>query len=624
MTAFAALFVILTTTASASLLESLFSYDMLGSLQEKMDVEQLVVADIDNSGIGEIIVVTTGKGGTQYTELKNTVYVFNSNGSLRWRYGTGREILASVVKDVNNDLNLETVLSSGVEKENIARGMIKILNKDGSAVREFSRTSLVGAMVIDDMNGDKYNEILTGSEGRVSLVYIDGEKIWDYPSEGNGTLPYGVYSVSTINLEDDNVLEVLFGSDAVYLLEKNGKFISSCEVDTSLDPLKRRVTYVASARLLKTVSPQVITATDANSVYGIDINNLNSQYINDFLHHRGNLKELWTYSFYNKINALKLYDTDKDGLDEILMANEDGNFYVLDNTGSMLWSFRVEGAAKDFLITDVEDDGNADILVASSSGFIYALDTTGDFEWKHDTLLPLGKIAAGDIDGDALPEIAVTTNKPEIYAFKLNQSFILKFQADNLYAQGERYFLSSSYTEAKDALVKARGLYAKIGLELDVNRAQSLISRIDAQVSEERRKLADVYYEKAQDYYISGNYDKSKSYVKMAKDIYGEFGDLDNVVKCELLEMRIKSVSVQTTVPFITTVPANESGFNAGGVKLEMLAFYGLLLIVAFVIAIIVLKRRKDASSKEKKEEVLDEKKFFSEINRELGGLNEK
>lgn len=618
--------VFVSASASASTLDSIFSYNILGSLQERITVERLMVADVDNSGIPEIIVVTTGQGGSQYTKLKNTVYLFNSNGSLRWRYGVDREIFASIVKDVNNDMNLETVISSGVEKEKIARGSIRILGSEGAALREFSRTSLVMTMSIDDMDGDKYMELLTGSENRVTLLYIDGERIWDYPQEGNGTHPYKIYSVSTIDIGGDGIKEALFGSEGVYFLEKYGKFIFSCEVDDSLEPSKRQVNYISPARLLKSDHPQVIAATAANNLYGLDIKNLHIQSSNGIISHSGKPEVIWKRGFYNRINALRLYDTDEDGLDDILIANEDGNLYAIDNTGSVLWSFRLDGPAKDILVADLEDDGQTDILVDSSAGSVYALDTKGNFQWKHDTGLPLEKISAGDIDGDMMLEVAVTTSAPQLHVFKLNQSFVLKNKADSFYAQGERYFLSSSYTDAKEVLVKARSLYSTIGSDLDVERTQSLINRIDAKMSEERRKLADVYYDRAQDYYISGNYDKSQSYVKMAKDIYSEFGDLDNVVKCELLELRINTISGQAATTFMT-VPKNESGFDSGGMNLGMAATIGLILLAAVVLIVLVVRRRSErlpAEAGRIEEKIPDEDKLFSEISKELGDSDEK
>jgi len=571
----------------------MFDYNIIGSLQERVDVERLQVVDMDNSGTPEVLVVTTGKGGTPYTELKNTIYLFNSNGSIRWRYSIDREIYMSLVKDINNDLNMEVIVSSGALQDNIPRGTIRLISSRGETIRQFTRTSLNRFIYAGDINKDKYYELLTGSEGKLSYLFIDGEKIWDYPE--NGTLNASVYSASMIDIDNDNYDELMYSSAGVYLIDVYQREIASYEIDSEYDIANREVDHLTTAKLLSDDRPEILATTaNTNTIYGIKIDELITQ--TDGSGHKlytATLERIWSYEFYNKINSLKLYDVDDDKLDEIIVANEDGNLYVLDNTGSLLWSFRLENAAKDVAITDIEGDGELDIVVQSSTGSIYVLDPQGNFRWKHDTQLNLDKISLGDLDNDGIQELVVSTREPQLYAFKLNQSFIEKVKADNLYAQGERFFISSSYTAAQEKLEEAKEIYSKLGLETDVERANSLIKRIEAKLSENRRQLADVYYEKAQDFYISGDYQTSTKYVALSKEIYAEFGDADNVLKCELLELRIKTVS-QSTLPIPTTPPKNQTGMDSGGFNFTQILFFGLLLLAGLSIVAYVRKRRQE------------------------------
>ncbi|MBM3309304.1 MAG: hypothetical protein FJY77_03535, partial [Candidatus Altiarchaeales archaeon] len=335
----------LTPSISAATLDELFSYNILGSLQEKVDVERLKVTDVDNNGMMDILVVTTGKPGTPNTELKNSVYVFNKDGTIRWRYKIEREIFASIIKDVNNDRNMETVVSYGLMQENIPRGTIKILDKNGALINQYGRTSLMRAIHVDDLNNDKYYELLAGSESRLTLQFIDGSRIWDFPERTEKALNNTVYSISTIDLDRDDEKEIVYGSSGVYLLSRYGKFICGYEVDTELDPLKRYVSYLTSARLSADGNPEIIAATNTNKIYALAVKDIRvTSTTADEKTYTANLEKKWVYEFHNNINSIQMYDLDKDSYDEILVANENGNMYALDNTGRVLWTFRLDDA----------------------------------------------------------------------------------------------------------------------------------------------------------------------------------------------------------------------------------------------------------------------------------------
>ncbi len=128
------------------------------------------------------------------------------------------------MKDVNNDLNLETVISSGIEQEKISRGVIRVINKDGELLHQYSRTAIAGVMSIQDANDDKYYELLTGSDQKLMLLYVDGDKIWEYPE--SGTLNATVHSVGFIDVDHDKEMEFMYASDRLYFLETGKRFFT--------------------------------------------------------------------------------------------------------------------------------------------------------------------------------------------------------------------------------------------------------------------------------------------------------------------------------------------------------------------------------------------------------------
>ncbi|MDD5111286.1 MAG: hypothetical protein PHG85_01935 [Candidatus Altiarchaeota archaeon] len=600
----------LAESASASMLELVSNYSIGDWIQEKIYVQRVEIVDIDNTGMGEVLLVTTGKAGTPYAQYKNSVYVFNRNGTIRWQYGVDREILASILKDVNNDLNIETVISSGVEQEKISRGVIRVINKDGELMYQYSRTAIAGVMSIDDANDDKYYELLTGSEQKLMLLFVDGDKIWEYPE--SGTLNATVHSVGFIDVDHDTEMEFMYASDRLYFLETNSKPITDIELESNTDPAKRDLFFISPVNITYSDYPSIIAVSKGNNyVYAVEIQEMRINYDPDGNKiHNLKLNIKWKYEFFNNINKIQIYDVDKDNYDEIVIANEDGTLQVIDNTGTQKWAFRLSGPAKDFVITDVDGDGQTEILTISYSGPIYALSLNGDLLWSYDTNLRLDKIAAGDLDSDGIREIAMTSDKPSLYVYQLNNSLLQKMKADAFYAQAERFFVSSSYGEAKSYLQQARDIYGRYGFDVEVQKVQVLLNRIDYQMSEERRKLGDVYYEKAQEYYITGDYSMSEKYVGMAKDVYREFGDSENVLKCELLELRIKTVG-QPTLASTTSLPKNETGVETGGADMSMALAFGGILLVGLLIAAFFKKRmedRKDSSTKKVMEDELASK----------------
>jgi tetratricopeptide (TPR) repeat protein len=233
---------------------------------------------------------------------------------------------------------------------------------------------------------------------------------------------------------------------------------------------------------------------------------------------------------------------------------------------------------------------------------VYSLATDGRVHWKYETNTTLEKMALGDINGDGMQEIVVVTNEPKMYGLALNYTFVQKTSADNIYSEGTRLYRDNSLLEARETLSRAMAIYYNLGFQTEVDKVQSLIDKIDAQISEDRRELADTYYEKARDYYITGEYDSAKRFVSMSKEIYKEFGDSENVLKCELLELRINTVSMPTTMPIVTTVPTTMPNQAVVTIPLGYVLLIGLLLVTSIAVLLYV-KKSKD----EKREENVKE-----------------
>jgi len=76
-------------------------------------------------------------------------------------------------------------------------------------------------------------------------------------------------------------------------------------------------------------------------------------------------------------------DLNNDGYPEIAFGCDDGNLYVLDNKGKLLFKFKTEGKVRSTpAIFDIDNDGKQEIIFGSDDGNLYCLDNEGKLKWK--------------------------------------------------------------------------------------------------------------------------------------------------------------------------------------------------------------------------------------------------
>ena len=79
-------------------------------------------------------------------------------------------------------------------------------------------------------------------------------------------------------------------------------------------------------------------------------------------------------------------DLNKEGYPEIAFGCDDGNLYVLNKEGKLLFKFKTNGKVRSTpAIFDIDNDKKQEIIFGSDDGYLYAIDNEGNLKWKFKT-----------------------------------------------------------------------------------------------------------------------------------------------------------------------------------------------------------------------------------------------
>ncbi|MFH1403529.1 MAG: VCBS repeat-containing protein [Candidatus Altiarchaeota archaeon] len=523
-------------------LSKVWEHELGALLIEKPMILKLFVADINRDGRAEISAITTGRTTTGYTKDKNRVYVFRNNGSTYWELGVDDTILDVVLFDVDNDHNLEHVIAAGEEREKLQRGQVQVVGWNGEVLRTFKLSALIDSIAIGDINGDQYYEIGLGSQKRLMVYHRNGERLWMFPPKGEGLLNSTVGKIAFGDVDGDGNEEIIAGSDKLYYIRKNLQLEAVIDIDPDTPLLKKTVKYLDVLDMSQNKLPEVVAVNSNNKLYSIgvfEVRKLGSgeNAIIDLI-----LEKSWTKSFDCDITKIIPLNMDNDVFSELLVSCSDHILRMVDNNGVVKWQYIVDGDIRDTVISDMDEDNIQDILVGSSVGTVYLLDLAGNFKWKYSTGKGIEKMGTGDLNYDNIPDLVILSEEPAITAYVVNQSFTLKRRADMYYKLGRENYISSNWDSAEEYMLKAKALYSELEYVRGIEDSQEILSMIGDRRIDRRRAEANIYYEKAQESFISGDYEQAKIFVQRSKEMYTEFGDTENILKCELMEIRLEKL----------------------------------------------------------------------------------
>jgi hypothetical protein len=183
-------------------------------------VSQPALGDLDNDGVEEIVIGTTGR----------KVYVLRANGSVApgWPVNVTAEVNSSAaLGDIDGDGYLDVVVGCGSTFDPTGAGGLFVFRRNGTLLWSFTTADenqdgrpdgIFSTPAIGDVDGDGRNEIAVGSwDFRIYLFRSNGTLMPGFPPNPSG-LGHGIRdsvwsSPALADLDNDGKLEIIVGAD---------------------------------------------------------------------------------------------------------------------------------------------------------------------------------------------------------------------------------------------------------------------------------------------------------------------------------------------------------------------------------------------------------------------------
>lgn len=423
------------------------------------------------------------------------------NPEVIWKFTAKEGINGIYAGDLDNDGNVEIVAIASID------GMVYVLDSNGSVKWKHNLVCPVSKVYVSDLNNDGKEEVMVVSCEYLTVFDSNGAEMWQTHSWG------GIKDLYSADIDNDNLKEIIATisptpySNGISVVDRTGKRKWSFRME-------EKPYSVYASDLDKDNNKEIIIgATEKEErffkpgrVYVLDST--------------GDL--LWKFKTDGGVNYVSSSDIDNDGSDEILVGSYQ-KFTVLDKNGSVKWGYVTAGYTHDTIVADIDEDGSKEIIVGAND--LYILDSNGNLKWKDKVGTEVYNIILGDIDKDGNPEILAGSDR--IYIFDLKGDLGWK----------------------SDEFIAVRGVYT---IDLDNDNFKEIIAGtldknlyVFETVNYAKMRLGSSYYERAQNFYTSKDYENASRYARMAKGTFSEIGEGDGISKSELLISQIEKLSLR-------------------------------------------------------------------------------
>jgi len=315
--------------------------------------------------------------------------------------------------DLNGDGMLEIIVGG-------SDSLLHVYTLNGEELSGFpfsTQNKITGTPAIGDIDNDGDLEIVIGSRDKhLYVIQHDGS--------GEAILEAASYLLGTPTLNDldgDGDLEIIAGGFGYDLLAVHHDGTSLPGYPIML-PDERMSCGVSVADIDGDGSRDIIVGTWGDNLQAFDLSG-------------NSLVGFPVYLGANVVSPPVVTDLDLDGNPEILIGQDDGIFYAISNTGTVLWTQQLSNAdiRNSAAIADFNNDGNFEVIFATTDGFITIVDHAGNelAGWPQSVNgACLGSPTLADLDGDEIPEIVIGSGSGELYAYHSDGTLVVDFPLD--------------------------------------------------------------------------------------------------------------------------------------------------------------------------------------------------
>ena len=124
-------------------------------------------------------------------------------------------------------------------------------------------------------------------------------------------------------------------------------------------------------------------------------------------------------------------------------------------------------------------------------------------------------------------------------ALELSEKYVKKRQADAYYDKAQEYRSMGDQTLARIYAQKSKDLYTEIKDLEGIPKVELLINLINEDLKVQVKTRAEFNYGKALELYGLNKFNQSLVYIKTARDLYSEIDDAQGILQCDLLVEQI-------------------------------------------------------------------------------------
>ena len=335
-----------------------------------------IITDLDGDAIQEVVVMAPGRG----------FQIVGGDGSKLWEHRFEGECSGLIPVDLDGNGTSEVLVASD-------RGDVAVFSPTGE--QRFGVRLPTGVRNLDafDFDGDGTREILTGSaDGELTIIDSQGETRF-LASVGSPVL-----RLLTTDLNGDGEVEIIAGASSgrVVSLSPRGVIQFDLTVDGS-------IIHTSTTDLDGDGRHELLVATAAGEIIGLRLED-----------------SAFQFSAGENIKTVLVTDLDHDGDSETVVGTELRQVFVLRSDGIRTFEASVEGEVRMIVVANIDNAGADEILVGSwdwSHSYLTVFSSDGTLRFQVEMESRIDELKTIDSDEDGHLEIYVDTyhNKPSIY-----------------------------------------------------------------------------------------------------------------------------------------------------------------------------------------------------------------